>query len=125
MAAAEFTNMLNADSVNRIHLGDHEVDQTSIGEAYYKFVNHVPGPRLKDLDSQEVSTYGANSACDLTERAGAIREPEAENDGVHDPEATSGLLPADHERARQHVSRVASGHVSGSASLVRCVARSR
>ena len=72
MAAVQAADVFDTDAVDRIDLGDHQVDETGIRKTHNQFVDDTAGTGFENLDAEQVATNGPDSACHLAERARPI-----------------------------------------------------
>ena len=75
--------MLDGHAVDRAHLGDQQIDEVGVGESDDQLVDDPAAARFEDLDPEHVAAHRADPARDLTQRAGTVGQPDAQDDGVH------------------------------------------
>ncbi len=103
--AVDLTDVLHRDTVDRADLGHHQVDQGQVVERDGQLVDHAAAPGLEDLDAEHVAAHRADAARHLTERSGAVREPDSQDDGGHAGDATDGMCPADERPVPRSIPR--------------------
>ena len=84
-------HVLDGHTVDRAHLGDQEIDEAGVGEPDDQLVDDPSATRFEDLDAEHVAAHRTDPARDLTQRAGTVGQPDAQDDGVHHAEATGAL----------------------------------
>src|SRR5262245_49812947 len=76
-------HVFDVDVFDLRDLVDEQVDQAGLGQRDDELVDGSPRAPLEDLDADDVATYRADAARDLSERAGPIRQPDAHRVVLH------------------------------------------
>ena len=77
-------DLLDVDAVDLLDLGDEQLDQSrAVGQLDHQLVDGPAGAPLEDVDADDVAPHRADAAGHLPERAGSVRQPHADDVGLH------------------------------------------
>ncbi len=79
-------HVLDVDPVDLTDLVDEQGEVVVVGQVDDELVDGTAGAPLEDVDPDDVGPDGADPAGDLTEGAGPVGQPDADDVGAHGPE---------------------------------------
>ena len=75
-------NMFNRNTIDGMHLVDHELHDGFVRQRNQEFVDDPAAPGFENLDTEHVTFDGTDAAGYLTQRAGSIGKPNTNDNGV-------------------------------------------
>jgi hypothetical protein len=75
-AFAHRVHVFDGDAIDLRYFGDEEIDETLIGEFDEKFVDDLADTALEDLDTDDITSDGADTARNLAERSRSVGNPD-------------------------------------------------